>query len=96
MNNNEIYSCNLPILNSADEPECIKRIESNVLAPMTQNQVREMLIKFFNEGRCDHFNQLGPNEKAITIFNYIYNKENRPRISREYIKKLRGHIKTTE
>tara|TARA_B100000886_G_C20385880_1_gene476024 strand:+ start:531 stop:932 length:402 start_codon:yes stop_codon:yes gene_type:complete len=69
MNENEIDQCKL-------EDSCLINKEKKSIIPLKKNDIKENIIKFFNDNFNDKFIKLSSLEKSDLLFNFIY-KENR-------------------
>ncbi len=68
METNEIGECKL-----ADGALHMK--ESKKVIPLTKENIRENIMKFFNEQYTDEFKKMSDKDKAETLFKFVY--ENR-------------------
>jgi hypothetical protein len=87
MSSNNVGVCNLPKTEGV-KPSAIKYVETNVVAPLTQAQLKESLVKFFNGPDAIKLNELSPSDRGLFLFNYLFSKENRQKIVRSTIKKV--------
>ena len=89
MSKNNVEKCNLPKV-SGQQPEAIKYVESSTMAPLTRPQIKESLVNFFNSPESVELNKLSPSEKGLFLFNFLFNKENRQKIKKSVIKKVKA------
>ena len=70
MGENEVVTCNLP-----DDGGTLKYQTRKSKAPITQQHVRDEIVKFFTEGKGKEktFNTLPSGEKATFLIEFIYN-----------------------
>lgn len=82
----EIESCNLPVVDGI-EPKALKHSVVNSFVPMSQAQVKESLVNFFTSKDCLELDKLSPSDKALLVYNFIYN--NRRKVTRDSLRKIK-------
>ena len=87
MSENNVEICGLPKVNGVS-PAAIKYVETTAVVPLTQAQIKESLVKFFNSPDATKLNSLPPSDRGLFLFNYIYAKENRQKTIKSSLKKV--------
>jgi len=87
---NEIGLCNLPKDPDSNKiPGTIKYIQTNSVVPLTAEQVRKLIETFF-EKEIDKFALLNNKQKGQHLIDYIYDKDNRPKVLKESLRKVKS------
>lgn len=87
MGSYNVSTCNLPIKNETEKPQALKYAKSMLMTPLTKS-LQDMLFDFF-ESTQDILGQMNPEERAEACFEFISDKNNRPRYIKESIRKVK-------
>lgn len=75
---------------SGQPAKAIKYVKSEVVAPVTKDQIKESLIRFFSgTGSSEKFQRLSIEEKGTRAYNFIYDKQNRPKKTKETLRRVK-------
>ena len=88
MDNINIGVCNIPEIDGRT-PYALKYTVLNTPLPMSSAHIKELLMLYFNNYDENEFNKLTSSDKALDVFNFLYNKENRHKKERESLRKIK-------
>jgi len=89
MKTHEIDVCNLPKNPETDKvPGAIKYAQTKSILPMTADQVKKLIADWFSN-EYEKYVMLDRHKKAQHCIEYIYDKNNRPRIIKETLRKIK-------
>jgi len=85
----EVGLCNLPKDPESNKiPGTIKFVQTNSVVPLTSEQVKKLIGIFF-EKEYDKLTMSNKKQKCNALIDFIYNKDNRPKVIKESIRKVK-------